>query len=295
MREWPSCARLQKILERLQHTLGCFGHERMACGQLDHLGLLAQIDQALRRFRWRHLVGIAQHKQGGAGHLRHSRFCASVVVAGLESGVEHIHLSVAGQHPAHQRFAAAIQPGAGAQGRRRWCQSGVREAVDHVNRLERGADRQIEQGGRHAHGVGRAHHHQVPHAGWVRHCIAGSGFEGNERAKAVADQRGFFNLQCIEQRDDGVGRFFNALGWVAFAFAVPGQVNGQHVPSVVGHVAGLQNPDAVVVEHAVDEHGGGLRGVEGLAAGVGIERVGGQWNVHGGWNFKGPGSGVCPC
>jgi hypothetical protein len=115
--------------------------------------------------------------------------------------------------------------------------------------------------------------------------ITGSRFQGDERAKAVADQRGLVNLQGIQQRDDGVGRFFHALRRRAFAFAVPGQVDGQHVPAVVRHVAGLQDPDAVVVEHAVDEHGGGLRGVEGLAAGVGVELVGGQWNEHGGGVF----------
>jgi hypothetical protein len=36
----------------------------------------------------------------------------------------------------------------------------------------------------------------------------------------------------------------------------------------------------VVVEHAVDEHGGGLRGVERLAAGVSVERVGRQRDDH---------------
>ena len=120
-------------------------------------------------------------------------------------------------------------------------------------------------------------------------------FQGDERTKAVADQRSLFNLQRIQQRDDDVGGFFRGLRRRTCTFAVPGHVNGQHVPAVVRHVAGLQNPDAVVVEHAVDEHGGGLHGVEGLAACVGVERVGGQWNVHGGWQFKGPGSGVCPC
>jgi hypothetical protein len=45
----------------------------------------------------------------------------------------------------------------------------------------------------------------------------------------------------------------------------------------------------------VDEHGSRLCGVEGLAAGVGVQRVCGQLDVHGVGVFNGPGSGVCPC
>jgi hypothetical protein len=44
----------------------------------------------------------------------------------------------------------------------------------------------------------------------------------------------------------------------------------QHVPAVVGQVAALQNPHAVVVEHAVDEDDGGLGGIERFAAGVAV-------------------------
>jgi hypothetical protein len=40
---------------------------------------------------------------------------------------------------------------------------------------------------------------------------------------------------------------------------------------VVRKKPGLQNPHAVVIEHAVDKDGGGLGGVEGFAAGVGVQ------------------------
>jgi hypothetical protein len=50
-----------------------------------------------------------------------------------------------------------------------------------------------------------------------------------------------------------------------------GQIDGQHVPAVIGHIAALQRPDAVIAEHAVDENGRGLGRVEGLAAGVGVD------------------------
>jgi hypothetical protein len=41
----------------------------------------------------------------------------------------------------------------------------------------------------------------------------------------------------------------------------------------------------VVVEYAVDEHGGGLRGVEFFATGVGVKTVKRQCDVHGGYCF----------
>ena len=52
--------------------------------------------------------------------------------------------------------------------------------------------------------------------------------------------------------------------------AVAGQVHRQHVPAVVGQIAALQRPDAVVVDDAVDEDDGGFGGIEGLAAGVAV-------------------------
>src|SRR3954463_3356406 len=46
------------------------------------------------------------------------------------------------------------------------------------------------------------------------------------------------------------------------------QVGRKNVEAVVGEVSRLQDPDAVVVEHAVDEDDRRLGGVEWLAAGV---------------------------
>ena len=97
----------------------------------------------------------------------------------------------------------------------------------------------------------------------------------------MADQSGFSDAHGVQQGDDGGGGLFHALRRRAFAFAVAGQVNRQHVPAVVRQVTGLQNPHAVVVQHAVNEDRSGLRRVEGLAAGVGEELVLGQLNKHG--------------
>ena len=96
----------------------------------------------------------------------------------------------------------------------------------------------------------------------------------------MADQRCLFEFKLVQQRGHRVGGLLHAGRGLAAAAAVAGQVDGQHVPAVVGQRAGLQNPHAVVVQHAVDEHGGGLRRVEGFAAGVGVQRVFTKWNVH---------------
>ena len=55
---------------------------------------------------------------------------------------------------------------------------------------------------------------------------------------------------------------------------MPGQVNGQHIEAMVCQVTCLQNPNAVVVEHAVNEHHCGLAGLKRFTACVGIGLVG---------------------
>jgi hypothetical protein len=62
---------------------------------------------------------------------------------------------------------------------------------------------------------------------------------------------------------------------------MPRQIDGQHVPTMVRKKPGLQNPHAVVVEHAVDKDGGRLRGVEGFAAGVGVQACALNSKKHG--------------
>ena len=134
------------------------------------------------------------------------------------------------------------------------------------DRLHRVVQRGLEQHRRHLHREGRAHQHQMADA-LLR---LRRRFQRNQRAAAVADQRRLFHAGGVQQRGDEVGRFLDAGGRLAGAPAVAGQVDRQHVPAVVGQVAGLQDPDAVVVEHAVDEDDGGLGRVEGLAAGVAV-------------------------
>ena len=107
------------------------------------------------------------------------------------------------------------------------------------------------------------------------------GLQRNQRAPAVADQRGAFNAQGIEQRRHKRSALLNAGRRIAAAAAMAGQIDGQHVPAVVGHVAALQGPHAVVVEHAVDEHHRGLGGIEGLAAGVAVDGGAVDLDVHG--------------
>ena len=59
-----------------------------------------------------------------------------------------------------------------------------------------------------------------------------------------------------------------------------GQIDCQHVETVVRKVAGLQNPDAVVVQHTVDEDDGRLRHIEGFTAGVAVGGVAEYGEVH---------------
>src|SRR5690606_30977329 len=66
-----------------------------------------------------------------------------------------------------------------------------------------------------------------------------------------------------------------------FTLAVARQVHRQHVPAVVGQVAALQGPDAVVVEHTVDEDDRGLGGIERFAAGVAVSGGVVDGQIHG--------------
>ena len=87
----------------------------------------------------------------------------------------------------------------------------------------------------------------------------------------MAYQRGFLHAQRVQQGDNGVGGLFYCLWRVTGAFAVAGQVDGQHVVAMVGKVAALQNPDAVVVERAVNKNHGRAFGRKGLAPGVSVQ------------------------
>jgi hypothetical protein len=104
----------------------------------------------------------------------------------------------------------------------------------------------------------------------------------NQAAPAVADQRGFGYARCIEQRPNKICRFFHALGATTLALAMPRQIHREHVVAVMRKVARLQNPHAVIIEHAVDEYERGLGSVEGFAASVAINFVSVDGEVHGG-------------
>ena len=74
----------------------------------------------------------------------------------------------------------------------------------------------------------------------------------------------------IHELPDEISRSFHTGRGLAAAFAVPGQVDGPHIPAVMGQVSALQDPDAVVVEHAVDENDMGLARHMGAATGINI-------------------------
>jgi hypothetical protein len=86
----------------------------------------------------------------------------------------------------------------------------------------------------------------------------------------VADQDGFGQTGGIHQGDDEIGSLLHAGRRLADAAAVARQVDRQHVPAVVCQIAGLQNPDAVVVQYAVDEDDGGLGRIKRFATGVAV-------------------------
>jgi hypothetical protein len=54
---------------------------------------------------------------------------------------------------------------------------------------------------------------------------------------------------------------------------MPGQINRQNIETVVRKVAGLQNPNAMVVQHAVDENDSGFGRVKSFTAGVAVGGV----------------------
>ena len=185
-------------------------------------------------------------------------------------------MGVAGQHAPPQRHTGAVHPGSGAQRRRRRSQGAAREHIDHGQRFGRLVERCVEQRGRHLHRKSGTHHDQMRHA----LTQLGRNLQRNQRAPAVADQRGSLHAQRIQQCfNKSCGRF-NTGRRFARAAAMAGQIDGQHVPAVVSEVAALQNPDAVVIEHTMDKNHRGLGGVQRLAGGVNVALCAIDVDVH---------------
>ena len=92
----------------------------------------------------------------------------------------------------------------------------------------------------------------------------------DQRTPAVADQRGARYAGGIQQRGNEVSRRLNTGGCLPAAAAMAGQIDGQHVPAMVRQKAALQDPNAVVIEHTVDEDGRRLGRFKRLAAGVAV-------------------------
>ena len=138
-------------------------------------------------------------------------------------------------------------------------------------------ERGLQQGRRHLHGRSHPHQHQLPHPRGG----PGGGLQRHQRAKAVADQHRLRQTGGVEQRQHEVGGGLYRDRRLTSAAAVARQVNGQHIPAMVRQVARLQNPDAVVVQHPVNEDDAGLGGIEGLTAGVAVGRVAVDGEEHG--------------
>ena len=108
----------------------------------------------------------------------------------------------------------------------------------------------------------------------TRSFSARRGFQRDQRAPAVAHQRRLRRRRRHPAAPTTKPAASSTLaGGSPSLLQWPGRSTRQHVPAVVREVAGLQDPHAVVVEHAVDEDHGGLGGIEGLAAGVAVGRV----------------------
>ena len=261
---------VQKAANGAQRALGGFAHLLVAHGEdagLHRCTVAARLRgllQPLGSFGRRHLVLAAEHEQHRAGGAGHGFEALVVAVAGAKAPVQHVGVRVAAQHPSPQRHARAIHPHPGPRG---WRQRAAGKHVHGVQGFFWGVQRRVQQCRADAHGVGRAHQHQVAGTRAQLRC----GLQCNQRTPAVADERSLVCAHRIEQGTHRLGGFLHAFGCVATAAAMAGQVDGQHVPAVVRQRAALQRPHAVVARYAVDEHSGGLCRVKGLATGVAVQ------------------------
>mmetsp|Transcript_6441 Transcript_6441/g.26462 ORF Transcript_6441/g.26462 Transcript_6441/m.26462 type:complete len:358 (-) Transcript_6441:170-1243(-) len=219
-----------------------------------------------------HLVQRTENEMHRAAHPGGGRFAAGVAVADLEVVLEQVDGRLPRLQPAHQRHRAAAQPGARAGVARLGAGQRVREGGHHRHRglgLFAGGGQQRLG---HLHRVGGAHHHEG--AG------ARGGFQRDQRAHAVAHQRGLLRARNVQQPVQPGGDGLDTGQRQSGAAAVARQVHGQHAVAMVGAPAGQQGPDAVVVQRAVYEDDAGQGGVEGLAAGVGVGLVAVDDELH---------------
>ena len=72
-----------------------------------------------------------------------------------------------------------------------------------------------------------------------------------------------------------------------------GKVYGQDVIAMVGEIAALQNPDAVVIEHAMDKYDAGFVRIVGFTSGIDKHRRVVDSDVHGAGPCKRGDGAVC--
>ena len=105
-------------------------------------------------------------------------------------------------------------------------------------------------------------------------------FQSNQGTQTVACNGGLLHAQCVQQGQHGLSGLFDRLRCVARTFAMARQVNGQDVVAVVGKVAALQNPNAMVIECTMNENHGRALGCKRFATGVGVQLSVGEGNEH---------------
>ncbi len=267
---WYRCRQLvvdhpRKPHQRIQHRIRLLRHQLMPGIHLHHLAVRNGRGQQLGRARRRHHVAQAEDEQGGAAHRLGGGLAVGVGVAGEKVRVEHLR-RVDLRDALLEPHGAAHGVEAGAGEGRLLRDRRVRPDVDHVDGGLLVAARGFQQRVGHLHRVGRAQQAQL--ADPLRRLVRG--LQRDQRAHAVAEQRGLVHAGGVEQLQQPGGQLFDAGLGGALAAAVAGQVDGQHAKAVVGEVAALQRPHGVVVLRAVEEDDGGQGGVEGLAAGVAI-------------------------
>ena len=164
----------------------------------------------------------------------------------------------------HQTHVVAHHPQTGHAVAADLSGAAVREYVDHVVGSVVVRLRGFQQRFRYRHRHRSADQRNLRHARGVPRCS----FQCHQRAHAVADQRRLTEPRGIQHANDPVCQRADGIERMTCRLAVPGQVDRQRVPAVVGEIAALQRPDAVVVRCAVDEYDGGLCAVDALACGV---------------------------
>ena len=121
--------------------------------------------------------------------------------------------------------------------------------------------------------VGDRHRHRGPQQRDGLHALrmAPRRLEDCQRAQAVTDQRSLLYTRDIEQCGEPFPNRLDRRGRLAAAPAVAGEIDREHVATMVREISRLQCPHAVVMRGAVHEHDRRQRGIETPRAGVSVD------------------------